>query len=576
MYCRILFLFCTLALWLPTYAFAVGVEVAVKGLDDELRKNVLARLELYLHRENPRLSVHDIQRLHNKADENIRAALLPFGYYEPEISATLREEAQLFQAEYEISPGEPVRVSVVDLKVTGAGGAGLDQILEQFPLQPGDILNQDTYEKGKQAITLAAMRRGFMKANFAVRELRIDRGEKTAEIHLTLDTGPQFVFGETTFEDDALTPELLNRYLPYQQGDPYRPGKLLELQKILYRTEYFSKVVAEGRVDEADDLSVPVHVRLATLELTNRYSIGLGYATDTGARARLEWRNRLLNRRGHQVRASVQASQYDSNLGLNYGIPWRDPKSDSSAYNLEYHEQTWEDTDTRLLSAGVQLEHRGELIRHGASLEFRNEDYNVGVTSGSSMLVVPTYTGTAVWADNLLNTKYGLDLSLSVSGAFESMLSDSSFVKTVLDGKTIISFLPGWRFIGRGSLGTTFVDDINSLPPSLRFYAGGDQSVRGYGYKELGTTDSSGAVVGGRYLVVGSGEVEKSLTEEWSCAAFWDVGNAVDDLSLDFKQGVGLGVRYRLPFGQIRLDVASAVSEEGLPLRLHLTVGADL
>lgn len=565
-----------MVLWLPICVFAVSVEVTVKGLDGELYKNVLARLELYLHRENPRLSVHDIQRLHRKADENIRAALAPLGYYDPEISAALREKDEVFRAEYEVSAGEPVRVSVVDLKITGAGSSSLDKIFEQFPLQPGDTLNQQKYEKGKKAITLAAMRRGFMKANFAVRELRIDRGEKTAEIHLTLDTGPQFVFGETTFEDGPLKTELLRRYLPYQPGDPYRPGKLLELQKILYRTEYFNKVAAEGQVDAAREFAVPLNVRLATPELLNRYSIGLGYATDTGARARLEWRNRLFNRSGHQVRASIQASQYDSNLGLNYGIPWRDPKTDSFAYNLEYHEQSWEDTDTKLLSAGVQLEHRGELVRHGGSLEFRNEDYNVGVTSGSSLLVVPTYTGTAVWADNLLNTKYGLDLSLSVSGAVENVLSDSSFVKTVLGGKTIISFLPEWRFIGRGSLGTTFVDDINSLPPSLRFYAGGDQSIRGYAYKELGTRDSSGAVVGGRYLVVGSGEFERSLTEKWSCATFWDAGNAVDDLSLDFKQGVGLGVRYRLPFGQVRLDVASAISEEGLPLRLHLTVGADL
>lgn len=567
---------CALAVWLPACAFALSVEVTVKGLDGEFQKNVLARLEIYQRRENPRLSVRDIQRLNKKAEEDIRSALAPYGYYDPVISSTLSNTGDDFKAVYSIAKGEPVLVSTIDLKVIGEGSTLFDNVLGQFPLNVGDILNQGEYEKGKKKITVAAFRRGFLRANFVVRELLIHRSEKTAEIHLTLDTGPQFVFGETTFESGYLKPELLKRYIPYQPGDPYRPAKIIELQKQLYRTEYYSRVIVDGQVDEADNLAVPVNVRLKTPELLNRYSVGLGYATDTGARARLEWWNRLLNRSGHQIRASVQASQYDSNLLMNYSVPWLDPKVDTFSYNLGYHDQTWEDTDTKLLSAGFYMEHRGELIRHGGSIDYRNEDYSVGVTSGSSVLVVPTYTGTVSWADNLLNTKYGLDLSLSVSGANTLLLSEASFLKTVFNGKTIITLLPGLRFIGRGSLGTTFVNDINDLPPSLRFYAGGDQSIRGYAYKAIGTKDSSGAVVGGRYLAVGSGEVEKSITENWSCAAFWDVGNATDDLSLKFEQGVGGGIRYRLPFGQIRIDVASAITENGAPLRLHLTVGADL
>lgn len=565
-----------LACWLPAYAFGAGVEVKIKGLEGELLKNVLARFELYLYRDNPRLSAHEIERLHEKAELDIRSALAPYGYYEPEISGTLRAVGEKFQAEYTVERGEPVRVSTLDLRIIGAGSRAFDTVLDQFPLQPGDILNQGIYEQGKKQLVNAAMRRGFMKAGFVTRELKIHRRERTAEVRLTLDTGPQFVMGTTTFEGAPLRPELLQRYRPYQPGEPYRPVKLIELQKILYQTEFFSKVTVDGQVDEAKDLQVPIRVGLAPPEHLNRYSVGLGYATDTGARVRLEWWNRLLNSRGHQMRASVQASQFDSNLQMKYAVPWRDPKTDSVSYNLGFHDQTWEDTDTRLFTTGVQADHLGKMIRHSGALELRNEDYSVGVTSGNAVLVMPTYTGTVIWADNLLKTKYGLDLSLSVSGANEALASDATFLKTVLNGKTIIALLPGWRFLGRGSLGSIFVDSIDDMPPSLRFYAGGDQSVRGYGYKELGTTDSSGAVVGGRYLAVVSGELEKTITETWSSAAFWDVGNAVDDLSLDFKQGVGVGVRYRLPFGQVRLDVASAISEDGYPLRLHLTVGADL
>ncbi len=548
----------------------------VKGLDDELQQNVLARLELYLHRESPRLSVYDIRRLHRQADKDIRSALAPYGYYSPDITATLNNEGDKYRAEYSVRTGKPVLVNTLSIRVTGAGSGLLDLAVKAFPLKVGDVLDQGKYEEGKKKLIRAALRRGYLKASFVVRELRINRDERQGEIDLVLDTGHLYTFGKTTFQQTPLREELLNLYLPYKEGDPYLPSKIIELQKALYQTEYFSRVIADGNVDASVDFAVPVKVRLTSPEHLNRYTVGLGYATDTGARARLEWYNRLLNTRGHRILGSVQASEFDNTLGLNYEIPWRDPRNDKMTFNSSYHDQLWEDTETRLLTAGVQVEHKGQLIRHSGSLEFRDEDYNVGATSGSSKLIMPTYTGTVIWADDILDTDYGLELSLGVSGAGESLGSDASFVKTVVGGKLIVSFLPSWRFIGRGSLGVTLVDSIDDLPPSLRFYTGGDQSIRGYAYKEIGTTDSSGAVVGGRYLAVGSAEIEKKLTETWGIAAFWDVGNATDDLTLDFKQGVGAGVRYRLPFGQVRLDVASAVLEDGTPIRVHLTVGADL
>ncbi|SHO48801.1 autotransporter assembly complex protein TamA [Desulfopila aestuarii] len=576
MYCRIVFLLSLLVFWIPCWVFATEINVSVKGLEGELLKNVLALLEINLHRDNPRISTYDIHRLYKKGDADIRMALAPYGYYDPTIDSSLVEKEETFTAKYTVKAGEPVRISMIDLEVVGPGREAFDNLFEQFPLQVGDILNQETYEQGKRRITIAAMRKGYLKASFARRELLINRSEKRAEIHLYLDTGPQFVFGETSFEDDSVQNELLQRYLPYQPGDPYRPGKLIELQKLLYGTEFFSRVSVDGQPDKEENFAIPVNVRLTPPEHLNRYSVGLGYATDTGARVRFEWWNRLLNSWGHQVRASAQVSQYDSNLRIDYTLPWLDPKRDTLGYSLGYQDLTWDDTDTRLATAGVRVERKGKLIRHGGSFEFRNEDYTVGVTSGSSVLFVPTYTGTVIWADDLLKTKYGLDLSLSVSGASEALGSDASYLKGLVNGKTIITLLPGLRFIGRGSLGTILVDSIDNIPPSLRFYAGGDQSVRGYAYRELGTKDASGAVVGGRYLVVGSGEIEKSIADNWSLAAFWDVGNAMDDLSIDLKNGVGGGFRYRLPFGQVRVDIASAISEEGSPFRLHLTVGADL
>jgi len=191
-------------------------------------------------------------------------------------------------------------------------------------------------------------------------------------------------------------------------------------------------------------------------------------------------------------------------------------------------------------------------------------------------LLIPSLNGGFIWADDILNTRNGLQFSVGFLGSVDGVAADTSFLQTTVGGKAIISPIDGLRLIGRGALGVTYVDSIDSLPPSLRFYTGGDNSIRGYKYKSLGTKDNSGTVIGGRYLMVGSIEVEKVVKDYWSVAGFWDVGSATDDLQLEFYQGVGVGVRIRLPFGQIRVDLASAVTEDGNPLRLHLAVGGDL
>lgn len=554
------------------------MQLTVTGVKGVLYDNVMARLNLNLHKDNQRLSHYDIRRLHQQAEKDIRTALAPYGYYNPRIKGALVRVESGFEARYDIAIGKPVLVTALDISLVGKGQKSelLNDMADNFPLQTGHVLHQGEYEEGKKKLILAALREGFLNARFTTHQIRINKSKNQGEIELVLDTGPQFVFGKTRFIGSSLRSKLLMKYLPYKPGDAYSQSILFNAQKILYKTNYFDSVIVEGLSEEADGLEIPVIVRLTEPARKNRYSIGLGYATDTGARARLEWNNKLLNSRGHKISGSGQVSELDNSIGLDYEIPGFNPRSDTLNLNTSFHDQVWRDTETRLFTAGATYEHRDNVFTQGYSLEFREEDYRVGLTSGRSKLVMPTITGTAIWADNLLNTDYGMEVSLSLSGAAENFGSDVSFLKGVASGKLIVTLWPGLRVIGRGSLGATLVDSIDDLPPSLRFYTGGDQSIRGYSYKELGTQDSSGAVVGGRYLVVGSAEVEKEVTEKWSMAAFWDVGNAVDDLSVDFKQSVGVGVRYRLPFGQVRLDVASAILEDGLPMRLHLTVGADL
>lgn len=554
------------------------VVVKVTGIGEPLYKNVMARLAINLHKDNERLQPRTIRRLHRQAEADIRSALAPYGYYNPVIESKLTRKGENFQAEYIIDQGTPVIVRDLLLEVVGAGKSNgqLLRALPRFPLKKGEILDQVLYEKGKKNLIYLAMSEGFLDAAFPEHTIRIDQKDNTAVVRLVLDTGRQYLFGATTSDQQILDQELLDRYLPYKAGDPYNPAKLFELQSILYRTDYFSRVEVRGHTEETEDVSVPVDIKLTAPEHFNKYSLGLGYATDTGLKGKVDWSNRLFNAHGHKVSASFQLAELENVIALRYEIPRSDPRYNRLVESLGYQDRKWNDTNTQLLTAGVTHEYKGPRYNLSGGMELRDEVYDVGSTSGDSTLLVPSLKAGMVLADDVLYTKNGLQASVGFLGAVKGVVSDVSFLQATINGKAIVSPFVDWRVIGRGSLGATLVDSIDALPPSLRFYTGGDSTIRGYSYKSIGTKDSSGTVIGGRYLVVGSIELERVITENWSLATFWDAGTATDDLSLDFSQGAGAGIRYRLPFGQVRLDVASGFTEEGSPFRVHLTVGGDL
>ena len=561
-------------------AFAAEqVEVTVSGVEEPLHKNILARLTIYLHRESERLQPNTVKRLHRQAEEDIRSALAPLGYYNPVINGVLLKVKDGWHAEYVIDKGPPVRVEEVAVTLAGAGrdNPALLAAIADFPIKKGDILNQEIYENGKKKLVNLAFGEGFLDAALPQRALRINRENNSAAVHLVLDTGDRYLFGKTTSDQRILRPDLLNRYLPYKEGEPYSPAKLFELQAILYRTDYFSKVAVRGQPERAEDHTIPVALDLTAPEHRNKYGFGLGYATDTGVRGKIDWANRLFNSHGHKASATLQLAERENILSFLYQMPvLKDPRYYKAVGAVSYQDKNWEDTTTQLFTSAVSLEYAAPVYKFSTGLELRDEIYDVGDTSGDSTLLVPSLNIGFIAADDLLETKNGLQASLGFLGGVDGLVSDVNFLQATLNGKGVITPLDNWRLIGRGSLGATLVDSIDSLPPSLRFYTGGDTSIRGYRYKSIGTKDSSGAVIGGRYLVAGSIELERHVYKEWSVATFWDGGTATDDLSLNFFQGVGAGIRFRLPFGQIRFDVASAITEDDTPFRVHFTVGADL
>ncbi|MBV5310730.1 autotransporter assembly complex family protein, partial [Chromatium okenii] len=388
-----------------------------------------------------------------------------------------------------------------------------------------------------------------------------------------------------TFKQELLDPALLRRYLNFAPGAIYDPNRLLNLQSRLLGSEYFSAIeIIPDTAHTTPARWVPLTV-VATPNLPNQYRLGLGYATDVGSRLRMDWQRRYVNRWGHRLRSTLSLAPSESTLALDYRIPLHDPTRDYLSIKPQLQvadNATGKGWSQTLALAHVSLGANGWLRSFGVDYAYEDLDAASG-SLGATNALVPTLSWSKSVTDDPILTQHGYRIKYSLLGGLEGLLAEATYLSGQLQYKWIQGFAQRYRLIVRTDLGVTLTEQVNALPQSRRFYAGGDQSLRGWGFNALGPRASgSTAVSGGRYLAVGSIELERQLAGRWSAALFTDFGNAFDRLNAPAPElSAGFGVRWASPIGQIRFDLAFALSEDahanGLPpARLHLVIGPDL
>ncbi len=560
-----------------------NLEMTIEGdLSDSQRMNITNYLSLNRLADDEPLTDAVFSRLYRKIPKEAATALEPFGYYDAKISKSKKRlEDGKYQVKLTVHPGKPVRITTVDIVLSGPGAEDeqLKKIVAKFPLHKGDILNHSTYSQGKDRLIASILERGYQQAGYQQSRVEVSKQDFSASIHLELATGPCYRIGSLTYKADFLDEELLKKMTPVHEGDPLSPKALTRMRQSFYNAGYFASVDINYDLAQAEPGTnkVPITIVL-TPGPAHKYGVGLGYGTDTGARGTLEYTNSHINRYGHQLQFKLQPSQVKNSLATEYTIPLGDPKRDRLSITGEYKTETFDNTDTKSIDATISHDHVRDWGEYSAYLRFLSEDYDTGSESDNdnSSFIMPGLKASVFWAKNRILTDKGLRLTATIFGSEENMLGDADFIQFDLKAKGIYRFSENWRFIGLTEFGTTLIDNIYDLPPSLRFYAGGDQSVRGYGYKQIAPTDSEGNILGGKNILTYSLELERKLYKEWSGAVFYDSGTAMNSFNnLTMHSGAGIGLRWSGIFGQVRLDLAKALDDDG-SWRIHFSLGADL
>jgi translocation and assembly module TamA len=598
-------------------ARAAGVNVEVRGVDDELRDNVLAYLSFERYRKGgAELNADIVERLHNRVEREVQEALRPFGYYEPKVDSTVTDAGHnSWRVVVNITPGEPVLVEHIDVRVDGPGETDplFQRILRHLPLHAGDRLKHAAYEAIKTDLQRTAATYGYMDAKLIRNELVVDPPDHKANIALELDTGERYRFGVTTIEQHVVREKLVRRYLRYREGEPYDLTQVLRTQFALDDSQYFANLEVRPGDPDRDRHIVPVTIH-ADASRRHRYSFGGGYATDTGVRGTLGFEDRHINTLGHSFSVEVQAAQITKYyVQSHYRMPVGDPALENISLNASIEQQTLADVTAITQSAGpsfTAVSGGWQHVWQVNAVRTTTSDVNGADTQ---RLIVPEIDLASVPKGYLGEPLFEHPFFAELKGSDAVLGSDSNFVQLHMQTEKVFRLGRKWHLLLREEAGATLVSRFSELPAVYRFFAGGDNSVRGFAYNELsplqavctqnaagqylrtanGSCESVGGYikVGGKDVVTGTVEMIRDLPRNLGIATFFDYGNALNSFARPgclpgptgqgpvctpfIQYSVGVGLRVRLPVMTLGIDIAQPLSVNAGP-RLHINFSPKL
>ncbi len=550
-----------------------NVSYDVSGLDGELQSNV----EIYLS-QLPPVKSDRVGRYEDDITEAVRNGLQALGYYQPQIAFGKLDGATLH---LEVTPGEPVRFR--HIKVTLSGDADHDQLfktlLEQLPIKEGDVLRHDRYESTKSRLQTLALQRGYFDAHFEANQVKVYPEAHAGDVDIAFASGPRYRFGALKIDSDEDVGELLNPLITIKEGEPYQASQVTDVSRSVASTKYFKNVDVIPLIDQADsEHRIPIILRLRA-KADNQVELGLGASSDEGPRASVSWTKPFLNKYGHSFTTDLTVSAPRQEATFEYRIPRGDPINQFYSFQGGYQYLDQEDTESQQLTFAL---HRWDKKTNDWSrdlfLRTLFESYKQADQEDDVFLVIPGVSF------NRTRTRGGVDLTwgdseqITIETSDEALGSDTHFVRVWGRTKWLRSIGQNGRIIARAEQGAVFVDTIDDLPPSLRFFTGGDQTVRGFGYRTIAPRNADGELVGGKYTTALSLEYDHRIAEKWRLAGFVDTGTATNRYTGfdDWKVGTGFGVRWLTPIGPISIDLAFGVSEEHVPWRIHFTMGPEL
>ncbi len=559
-------------------AFAANVRLKLEGLTGELQKNVRAQLSTIQSDE-----VTPDRRFQARVDDAIREGLKALGYYEPTIDFELlpppAKGRQVLIAR--VSAGEPVLIGGTNVILRGGARDDSDYLalLKKRPAI-GTVLHHNDYDNFKKSLTNVALRKGYFDSQFIKSQLGVALDRHQAFWDIDYDSGQRYRFGAVTFEGSQIRDEYLQNLVPFHEGDYYQTQDLAELNRRLSATGWFNSVVVAPEFDKGRKTKVLPLKGVVSPRTENTIETGVGYSTDVGPRVKATWKKPWMNSYGHSLTTSMSVSAPEQQLDFSYKMPLlKNPLE--QYYLVQGGFKRTDLNDTEADSTTLALSRYWDLSsgwQRAINLRWSLDHFTQASVTNTTMLLYPGVMISRTRSRGGLMPTWGDSQRYSVDYSNTAWGSDVDFLVLQAQNVWIRTLYDRHRFVARGNLGWIETGDFNRVPPDLRFFAGGDRSIRGYKYKSIAPRDDDGKLIGASKLATGSLEYQYNVTGKWWGAVFVDSGEAVSDIRRsDFKTGTGVGVRWESPVGPIKLDFAVPVGDKDEHgLQFYIGLGPEL
>lgn len=581
-----LILFLLLNSWI-TSLFALTASVDVLNVSDNLRQDIQANLSIYHAIDSTDLSIERLEAYHKLAEEEILDTLAALGWNHATVKSHQAFNNDHYHAQYTITLNKPTLVRSIKLQFEGPGKnvKALTQYKPSKRIKLGSQMYHEAYEDLKQDIIATAHAEGFLRAHFSKKALQLSLKKHAAYIQLTLNTGPQYLLGPITFNKTDYKPESVQALVPFTLYEPYNTNKLNDFQQNLVNNNFFQSVTIDPQPNfqNQEDLVVPIQVSVTPKPKT-KYIASIGYGTDTRCRGHLGWQRRLPNHPGHRINTDLYGAHHHIQATLKYTWPGKRPLIDLLSSQLKFKQENFDDSYSRLYELGFNsFQKRGNMTQQW-QVRYLGESFQKSPIAPRQRSYFLLPTGIFSWHSETEQVPFtiGHSAHLTLRAGLGLLLSSTSLFQSELKLKQIYPLSAKSRILLHQNIGATFVSNFNELPLSLRYFAGGDNSVRGYKYKSLGpkeydlTLDKS-VVVGGKHLILAGLELEHMLTEQLGIATFFDLGDAKNEFNFNLAAGAGAGLRFSTPLGNLRFDLARGLHKKvNNKWRVHLTFGTDL
>lgn len=559
---------------------AATVRLELAGLSGELQNNVRIRLATITSEE-----VSADGRFQARLTAVIKQSLQALGYYEPIITYSVSPEQALPQGQVlkiHVDAGLPVTIGGSTLLVEGEGKTDADyqRWLEKGRPKVGAVLNHGQYDKFKAGFASIALRKGYFDGSYRKSQLGVSLDRHQAFWDIDYYTGQRYRFGQVTFSGSQIREEYLRKLVPFREGDYYDSRNLAELNRRLSDSGWFSSVVAAPIFTDAQkSKSLPINAAL-TPAVKNSLESGIGYSTDVGPHIKGSWSRPWVNEYGHSVTASAYVSQPEQQLDFSYKIPLLKSPLEQY-YVIKGGVKRTDLNDTRADSTTLAASRYWEGStgwQKAVNLRWSLDHYTQASVTNTTMLIYPGVSVNRTRSRGGLMPTWGDSQRYSVDVSNETWGSDVDFVILQAANVWIRTLGEKNRFVVRGNLGWIETNNFEKVPPDLRFFAGGDRSIRGYKYKDISPRDSEDKLTGASKLATGTVEYQYNVTGKWWVAAFIDSGEAVNDIrQSDIKTGAGVGVRWASPVGPIKLDIARAIGDKDQHgMQFYIGLGPEL